>query len=147
MRSRADFEAGLFFIVFGGATALLSLRYSLGTATEMGPGYFPLILGGLLTLIGIAVLVRSFAGSVSVPLDSIRYKPLIAVTAAVLLFAMLVMHAGLLIAIPVTVLVSLLAAEGWWWRSAIVIALVLTLVCYLVFVVGLEIRMPVLGAY
>ena len=145
MRSRADFEAGLFFTVFGGATALLSLRYSLGTATEMGPGYFPLILGGLLVLIGVVVAARSFRDGEAEPVAPVQYKALAAVTASVILFAVLLVHAGLLVAIPATVLVSLLAANGWWWRSSIVIAVILTVMCYLVFVVGLDLRLPVLG--
>ena len=49
--------AGAVFVALGLIFAIASLRLDLGTAFRMGPGYFPLVLAGLLTVIGIAVIV------------------------------------------------------------------------------------------
>ena len=51
-RSVKDLLAGLVFIVFGLAFAIAASRYQLGTAFRMGPGYFPVVLGGCLVLLG-----------------------------------------------------------------------------------------------
>jgi hypothetical protein len=55
-----DFWAGLMFIGFGLFTVAWSLtHYQMGTAVRMGPGYFPVMLGGLLAVLGAAVLAES----------------------------------------------------------------------------------------
>ena len=53
-----DAVAGVLFILLGlgfGLNAWLNLN--LGTSLRMGPGYFPLLLSGLLVLPGAATLV------------------------------------------------------------------------------------------
>jgi len=55
-----DFWAGLMFISFGLFTVIWSLtHYQMGTAVRMGPGYFPVLLGGLLAVLGAAVFAES----------------------------------------------------------------------------------------
>src|SRR5216684_3108885 len=50
MRIRApkDFWSGVMFCGFAAVAILAARGYSLGTAGKMGPGYFPLVLGGVL---------------------------------------------------------------------------------------------------
>jgi hypothetical protein len=64
IRSPRDFWAGLMFLAFGVFFAVwASLHYQMGTAVRMGPAYFPTLLGGLLTVLGLIVLVQSLGGS------------------------------------------------------------------------------------
>ena len=53
-----DLLAGLVFIAFGLAFAIAASRYQLGTAFRMGPGYFPVVLGGCLVLLGVLIVVE-----------------------------------------------------------------------------------------
>ena len=46
--ARKDLLAGGTFVGFGLAFAITSTTYEVGIALRMGPGYFPLVLGGLL---------------------------------------------------------------------------------------------------
>jgi len=60
IKSPKDFWAGLMFIGFGVFTVAWSLaHYQMGTAVRMGPGYFPVMLGGLLAVLGAAVFAES----------------------------------------------------------------------------------------
>jgi len=60
IKSPKDFWAGLMFISFGLFTVVWSLtHYQMGTAVRMGPGYFPVMLGGLLAVLGAAVFAES----------------------------------------------------------------------------------------
>ena len=60
IKSQKDFFSGVMFMVVGGAFAWGSYSsYSVGTGARMGPGYFPLMLGGLLALLGFLVLMGS----------------------------------------------------------------------------------------
>ena len=51
-----DVVAGGIFVALGLAFAIGARGYELGTAFRMGPGYVPLVLGGLLALLGMAVI-------------------------------------------------------------------------------------------
>src|SRR5690554_6292583 len=55
-----DFLAGVAFTVIGAAYAFGSLAtLKVGQASNMGPGYFPLLLSGALVVVGLLVLLRS----------------------------------------------------------------------------------------
>jgi hypothetical protein len=59
IQHRQNFHAGLMFVLFGIAAMVLSRRtLDIGSAADMGPGFFPYYLGALLALMG-AVLSAS----------------------------------------------------------------------------------------
>ena len=51
-----DVWAGLMLIAIGAAAMFFARNYPFGTALRMGPGYFPMLLGGLLILFGLYTL-------------------------------------------------------------------------------------------
>ena len=60
IKSPKDFWAGVMFMGFGLFAVVWSLtHYQMGTAVRMGPGYFPVMLGGLLAVLGAAVFAES----------------------------------------------------------------------------------------
>ena len=59
IKSQKDFFSGLLFIIVGVAFAWGATSYKVGDAARMGPGYFPLLLGILMAIIGIAVTFYS----------------------------------------------------------------------------------------
>jgi hypothetical protein len=61
IKNQKDFWAGLMFLAFGLAFAIIARNYQMGTAVRMGPAYFPTVLGGLLAVLGAVILVRGFA--------------------------------------------------------------------------------------
>ena len=76
IKNGKDFLAGAMFIVLGLAFLLVAQKnYQMGTAVRMGPAYFPSVLGGLLALLGVIVLVRSFASHISHPLKLFPFRP------------------------------------------------------------------------
>ena len=52
IKSQKDFFSGLMFAIIGGGFAWGATSYSVGTGARMGPGYFPLLLGILLAILG-----------------------------------------------------------------------------------------------
>jgi hypothetical protein len=75
-----DFWAGLMFIAFGLGFMYVSRNYAMGNAVRMGPAYFPMVLGGMLAVLGAAVFFRAFASRISAPLKAFpfRHWPLVA---------------------------------------------------------------------
>lgn len=52
IRSQKDFLSGLLFTTTGVAFAVGARAYEVGTSRLMGPGYFPMILGYILAILG-----------------------------------------------------------------------------------------------
>lgn len=65
IRNQKDFWAGLMFLAFGLAFAIVARNYQMGTAVRMGPAYFPTVLGGLMAVLGTIILARSFFSRVT----------------------------------------------------------------------------------
>ena len=59
IKSHKDFFAGLMYLVVGAAFAIGATEYNIGTGARMGPGYFPLILGVILGLIGSVIAFKA----------------------------------------------------------------------------------------
>ena len=60
LASQKDFFSGLMFTAVGASFALGAKSYEVGDAARMGPGYFPLMLGVILAILGVIVTVQSF---------------------------------------------------------------------------------------
>ncbi len=118
----------------------------MGTAVKMGPAYFPTILGGLLVLIGIMSVIRSFVVT-GTPIGAFAFKGLALVIGSTLLFGAIVRGAGLIVALPLLVIISAYASMRFRWRTTLIIAACLTIFCALVFVKGLGIPLPIIGPW
>jgi hypothetical protein len=78
IKSQKDFWSGLMFMATGVAFAWGATNYTIGEGARMGPGYFPLVLGILLSLIGLfivfeAMVVETEDGE---PIGKWAWKPL-----------------------------------------------------------------------
>lgn len=141
IRAPKDFWAGVMFIAFAAVALYVSRTYSLGTAVRMGPGYFPMLLGGVLAVIGAILVVRSLviAGD---PIGHMRVLPLVVVALAVVLFGVLLPRLGLAVTLPVVIAVSALASVQSRRWEVLLLALTLTVFSALVFVYGLRLPIP-----
>ena len=57
--SKNTLYTGILFLVIGITFLLSSLKYNLGTASEMGPGFFPFISSAALILISVIMIISS----------------------------------------------------------------------------------------
>ena len=91
MRIRApkDFWSGVMFCGFAAVAILAARGYSVGSAGKMGPGYFPLLLGGVLAGLGAILIVRSIAVD-GESLARFHLLPLAVVVVAVCLFGAMI---------------------------------------------------------
>ena len=136
IRKSKDFYAGLIFIFFGLFAVMEARHYPLGTAASMGPGYFPLFLGGILILFGLVISGRSLRSSGGT-LKSFALRPMLLVTLAVLAFALLLEPAG--VALATLALITISSLGGWEVRLREVVLIYLGLAALAVglFVYGL----------
>ena len=146
IRGRKDFWTGLIYIFFGVSAIIIAGDYSMGTGVKMGPAYFPTILGGLLAVIGAIAVIRSFIVP-GTPVSAFAFKGLILVTVSALVFGFVVRGAGLAVALPLLVIISAYASTSFRWRQTLIMAVVLTIFCALVFLKGLGIPLPIIGPW
>jgi hypothetical protein len=144
MRIRApkDFWSGLMFCGFAVVGILAARGYALGAAGKMGPGYFPLLLGGVLALLGIVLIARSIVLD-GEPLPRFRVLPLAVIAVAVCLFGALIEPFGLVIALAVLTMLSAWAGPQFRWLEAAALTAVLIVFSIGVFVYALGLSLSV----
>jgi hypothetical protein len=146
IRDPRDFWSGVMLGGAGVAAVVLVRGTPMGTATRMGPAYFPTVLGLLLALIGLALVIRAFVTR-GTPIGPLALRPLLLVLGAAGLFGVLVRGAGLVTALIALVLVSAAASRQVRWGPAVALAAGLAAFSALVFVRVLGLPIPLLGRW
>jgi hypothetical protein len=153
IKSQKDFLSGLMFLVVGGVFAWGATHYSIGTGARMGPGYFPLMLGLLLAILGGIILIGAFV--VQNPdgdkVSKIAWKPLCYILGANLVFGVMlgglpklgIPSFGLIAAIYALVIISSKAGDEFRLKSVLMLATVLSVGSYGAFIALLKLQMPV----
>ena len=135
--------AGTIFAIIGAIAIVLSLRYPLGTATAMGPGYFPLLLGGLLVFLGGGAVVQALATRNFLPLGPFDAVPLFFMLAAVVAFGLLVEDWGLVAALAALVALTCYARLKSKPVEVLMIFVSLSVLVVVIFVYGLGLQFRV----
>lgn len=153
IKSQRDFFAGLMFTGVGIAFAVGATSYNVGSGARMGPGYFPLVLGVLLALLGAGVIFSSLVIETEdgEPVGSIAWRPLGFIIGSNLIFGVLLggVNAwnlpamGLIAAIYAVVIISAMAAPTFRIKEALILATILAVGSYLTFVLALKLQFPV----
>ena len=153
IKSQKDFFSGLMFLVVGAAFAWGATSYSVGTGARMGPGYFPLLLGVLLAILGGVVMFYSLV--VETPngdkVGSFAWRPIGYILGSNLAFGILLgglpsiklPSMGLIVAIYALVLIASKAGDNYRLRDVLILATALAVGSYLAFIVLLKLQMPV----
>ncbi|MDH4096099.1 MAG: tripartite tricarboxylate transporter TctB family protein [Betaproteobacteria bacterium] len=142
IRSPRDFWAGVMFIAFGAFFVAWSFtHYAMGSALRMGPGYFPALLGGLLVFLGLLVMAKALALD-GPKIAAFHFRPLLLVSLSVVAYGYLMKPGGLAVATIAAVFIGALAGHEFKWKEVAVVALVLVIFSWLVFVRGLTLPFP-----
>jgi hypothetical protein len=146
-RALKDILAGAIFVAFGGAFALGSLAYDIGTPVRMGAGYVPLALGIVLVGFGILIIAKGFIAGSDEPIGAVDWRAVILVTAALLFFGLTVRGLGVVGALFGSSLLAAFARSATSIRDALLIAVGLTVMSVVVFIVALQLRLPLIGSW
>jgi hypothetical protein len=153
IKSQKDFYSGLVYTIVGAAFAYGSTSYNIGTGARMGPGYFPLLLGVMLAIIGAIILFKSLV--VETPtgdeVGSWAWKPLVFIIAGNLLFGILLgglpsikfPAMGLIAALYGTTLIVSMAGDEFKLKEVLILGTVLSVMSYLAFILLLKLQFPV----
>ena len=139
-----DYLGGILMMALGLAAAGGGSSYRLGELSRMGPGYFPVALGILLALAGLAIAVTArftrYEGEIDVLAP--EWRGWFCICASIVAFVALGKYGGLL---PATFAIVFIAALGDR-KNSIVSAAALALACVVVAVVvfrwALQLQFP-----
>lgn len=153
LKSQKDFFAGLMFMALGGAFAWGATGYTVGQAARMGPGYFPLMLGVILALLGVFIVFESLVVDTEdgEKIGSFAWKPLGFIIGANLAFGVLlgglpsigVPAMGLIVAIFALVFIASAAGDTYRLKEIAILAVVLAILSYLAFIKLLNLQFQV----
>jgi uncharacterized membrane protein len=143
IRNNRDVWAGVMLIVTGLAAAIISRDYAFGTALRMGPGYFPSVLGGMLTLFGLYLVGMGLRRNEKIE-GSWSLRALVVLPLSLVLFGLLMDHAGFIPALMVLIVGSAAAGTDFRLVESLLLAVGLTAFAVLLFIFGLGLPYPLL---
>lgn len=141
-----DFWAGLLFLIIGATASFIALtHYELGTLSRMGSGFFPVVLGLILSMFGIIAITKAFV-TTGGTVERIHLRPLIMIVASVVLFGLLLSRTGLVPALLVLLLISASASSKFKmdWRAGLGL-IIFVAFCAALFVEGLGLPMALIN--
>jgi hypothetical protein len=157
IKSQKDFFSGLMFMGVGVAFAWGATTYTVGTGARMGPGYFPLMLGVLLAVLGGVITFKALVVETEdgEKLGAWAWKPLFFIIAANLVFGALLgglpsiklPSMGMILAIYALTFISALAGEEFKFKEVLILATALAVSSYLAFIVLLKLQFPAWPAF
>jgi hypothetical protein len=157
IKSQKDFFAGLMFLAAGVAFAWGATNYTIGTGARMGPGYFPLVLGILLAVIGMAVLFEALVVETEdgEKIGSFAWRPLGFIIGANVIFGICLggiapiglPSLGLIVGIYALTFVASLASEEFNPKEVAILATILAIISYFAFIKLLNLQFPVWPAF
>jgi hypothetical protein len=153
IKSQKDFFSGLMFTLVGAAFAWGATSYNVGTGARMGPGYFPLLLGVFLAVLGGFITFYSLIEHTEDgdPVGAFAWKPVVFILGANIVFGILlaglprfgIPPMGLIAAIYALVIIAGKAGDTFSLKESLILSTILSVGSYLAFIMLLKLQMPV----
>jgi hypothetical protein len=146
--NRQELALGAIFIAFGlffaGYAYLDELPF--GRAARMGPGYFPVILSGILVVLGLIIVARG----VRLPEETgnpVPWRGVILVLASPVFFGFVLDGLGIVPTVAIGTFFTAYASRRTTLPLALGLAVGLTAFCWVVFVYLLGVTIPAFGVW
>ena len=146
VRNPKDFICGLLLIAVAAVFAFGLRELQIGTAFRMGPGYFPMLLSGLLAILGTAILVNG----IWLPGEPIRHftwRGLINIVLPVVFFGLTLRGLGFVLSLGLTVFFTAIASVHFKWWVALLNTAVIVFFGWLIFIWLLKLPIALLGPW
>ena len=139
-----DFLSGVMFIAFGLVTLYFGRHLAVGTAVRMGPGYVPNMLAYIMLVLGLIIAGMAVLKGGEL-VETPRLRPITMVTLGIVVFGLLFERTGMFPALVALVLLASLGGTEFKLTEVLANIVVLTILCVLVFKVGLSMNIAVLN--
>lgn len=142
IKNPQDFWCGIFFVALGALAIYLSRNYTMGDALNMGPGYFPTWLGGIMIGFGVIIAGLSFRiqgeDTQGLELSEWAFRPWLVLPATLAIYAVLMdAEVGFVPSLIVLIIGCALAHKDVHWRETILLSIFVTAGAVAIFSYGL----------
>lgn len=129
---RTNLICGLVFIGAGLFFAIQSLGLKIGTSFRMGPGYFPLLLAGLLVVLGLVIFIQSFRKE-GEPIGALAWRGMLFILPAPVIFGLTVRGLGFVPSLFLCAFIACFASHRMNVTWALILSLSITVFSVAVF--------------
>jgi len=146
LRKNKDFWAGMMLIGIGAAAMFIAREYRFGSALRMGPGFFPVILGGILIVFGVCVMAVGLKSGERIQ-GRVSLRALVLLPVSLILFGILMEAAGFVPALAALVFVAAASGREFKFVEVLLLTAFLTLASMALFIWGLGLPYPLLKGF
>ena len=147
---KKDYYGGALLVVIGLAAVYAGVGYRVGELAHMGPGFFPVALGGLLALSGLLIAISARGQkpaseevvSHGHPTGMPDMRGCICIVLGILAFLLLGEYGGLLPATFAIVFISALGDRDNTLTEAVLLSLAMSFIAVVVFWWALSLQLP-----
>jgi hypothetical protein len=143
-----ELGSGLILILAGllyGYTTIETLP--LGNTLEMGPGGFPIVLCGLLIILGAIICLGSLFRSQDSEFGVVPWRAVVMLSLSVILFGTFLRQLGMFPTVFASAFLATMAEPKFRPLPAAIVAFCLAVSCTLLFVKGIGLPVPVIGSF
>ena len=156
-RLQTDHVGGALLALMGIAIVVLGLNYRMNTLVRMGAGFIPVVLGVIMTVVGICVALladrdappEQEKGAIRTRHFALPEPPdlrgAVCILGGVAAFVVFAAYGGLIPAAFASVFVAALGDRDNTWKTAAAIGAAMSVFGVLVFHYGLRVQMPLLS--
>ncbi|MFV3129753.1 tripartite tricarboxylate transporter TctB family protein [Niveispirillum sp. KHB5.9] len=141
VRSPQDLVGGIALILLSILAFSQIGELKFGTASRMGPGYFPTVLSALTGLMGLVIAGRSLALD-GPDRERLHWRQALPILGAILAFGLAIRPLGLVIASALLFGIAALGSPDTKWRELLVVSAALILFAVGLFVLALGLPFP-----
>ena len=139
-----DYYAGTLMTLIGLGAVLAGYSYQIGTLANVGPGFFPAFVGGLLVIVGVAIaLTPTYEGVLRGEHALPDLRGAVCMIGGLLAFALLGVYGGLVPATFAVVFISAMGDRDNTILQAIYLSIAATVFSVVVFRWGLRLQLPI----
>lgn len=143
-----DVVGGVLLAAVGAGFLLVGRELPMGTASRMGPGYFPTVLACLVIALGAVMALLALRKPATEGwLGHVPWAAVLLVIGSVVLFGFALRGIGLVPAILAVVLATASASRYASWRASVPLAVGLAAFCMALFLRGLGLPLPAVGPW
>jgi hypothetical protein len=146
LKDNKRFLAGIMFLTVGAVSIYMAQDYPMGSALRMGPGYFPIVLGGIIGLFGIWELIIGVLKPDPVA-GNWSLRALIVLPISTVIFGIMMEQVGFIPALVTLVVTSAVASDEFKFKEVIPLAIGLTIMCTGIFIYGLGLPYPLFSGH
>ncbi len=136
-----DFWAGLMFFGFGIVAIFVARDYPFGRLLRMGSGYFPILMGAVLVVLGVYIMAKGLLRGEKIP-GNWSVRAMVVLPLMMIFFGAMIDRAGFIPALAVLAFGSAAASREFRWGEVLLLTAFLTALSVSLFIWGLGLPYP-----